>query len=724
MKSRLLAGYAGMVYRISSPLFILAALLAARVTTAQVRIDTPKNPQEDTYWGTKVVDNYRWLEDGSSQETKAWWQAQNQTTRKYLDGLPDRAPIAAELKRLSSGSSSEFSGLTYTGGKLFAFKEDPKKQQPLLVILGSFNDTNSAQVIFDPGQFDTSGLTTIDFFEPSSDGRLIAMSLSKAGSEDGSLHFLEVGSGKLLPEVIPKVAYPTGGGSVCWNADNTGVYYTRYPHQGERAESDLHFYQQVYYHTLGADVSKDKYETGADFPRIAEVVLSRSFDGTSMLAAVANGDGGEYAHYLRTPSGAWSQITKFDDRVTDVQFGHDQALYLLSIKETPRGSILRMPLSDPELDKTTVAVAQAEFTISSFTPGIGRLFPVATQGGPSCLMSVDIKTGAMDSVPGLPIASTGTPLWLHNDQVLFTQQSYLKPSAYYSYDATADSMSETALRNRSLADYGDLEVIREFAVSKDGTKIPMSIIMKKGMKRDSSNPTILYGYGGFGISLSPGFSGNRSIWTSQGGIYVIANLRGGGEFGEEWHQAGCLMRKRNVFDDFIACAEHLIKSGYTKPEKLAIQGGSNGGLLMGAALTQRPGIFRAVTSRAGIYDMLRVELSPNGLFNTTEFGSVKDSAQFEALYAYSPYHRVVDGTAYPAVLFTVGENDGRVDPMQSRKMTARLQEATASGYPILLRVSTTSGHGQGSSLSEEIETEADTWAFLFDQLGMKYLNRQ
>jgi len=725
MKSKSFLSHTGQVCCLSAAaLTLAAALLAVPLNASQVSGGTTKSPQVFSYWGTQVVDNYRWLENGANQEVQNWWQAQNQATRKYLDALPDRIPIVAELKRLYGGSSPEFSGLIQAGGRLFAFKDDPKKEQPLLVALGSFGDTAGARVVFDPSLFDTSGLTTIDFFEPSSEGRVIAMSLSRAGSEDGSLYFLDVASGKLLPDVIAGVAYPTGGGSVCWNADNTGVYYTRYPHKGERADSDLHFYQQVYHHKLGADVSKDTYEIGVDFPRIAEIVLSRSFDGRSILAAVANGDGGEYEHYLKTPSGNWTQITKLEDRITDVQFGHDQALYLLSINGTPRGSILRMPLSDPELERTSVAVEQGESTIESFTSGVSKLFLVEQQGGPSRLGIVDIKTGQRDTLPGLPVASAGTPIWLHNDEVLFTQQSYLKPSAYYRYYAATDSVCETALRKRSLADYSDVEVIREFAVSKDGTKIPMNIIMKKGIKRDGSNPTILYGYGGFGISMSPGFSANRSIWASQGGIYVTANLRGGGEFGEEWHQAGCLTRKQNVFDDFIACAEHLIKSGYTNPKKLAIQGGSNGGLLMGAALTQRPELFRAVSSRAGVYDMLRVELSPNGSFNTTEFGTVRDSAQFEALYAYSPFHRVIDGKAYPAVLLTVGENDGRVDPMQSRKMTARLQEATTSGHPILLRVSTTSGHGQGSSLSDEIETEADTWAFLFDQLGIKYLNRQ
>jgi prolyl oligopeptidase len=263
--------------------------------------------------------------------------------------------------------------------------------------------------------------------------------------------------------------------------------------------------------------------------------------------------------------------------------------------------------------------------------------------------------------------------------------------------------------------------VRDFAISSDGTRVPVNIIRRKGTKLDGSNPTLLYGYGGYGISERPYFLGSGArIWLDQGGIYVDANLRGGGEYGEEWHLAGSLTHKQNVFDDFIACARYLIDRKYTSPAHLAIMGGSNGGLLMGAALTQRPDLFRAVVSFVGIYDMLRVELDPNGAFNTTEFGSVKNLAQFKALYAYSPYHHVKDGAAYPAILFLTGENDHRVNPMQSRKMVARLQAANSSDHPILLRTTSSAGHGFGTSLDEEIAQTADVYSFLFDQLGIAY----
>ena len=305
--------------------------------------------------------------------------------------------------------------------------------------------------------------------------------------------------------------------------------------------------------------------------------------------------------------------------------------------------------------------------------------------------------------------------------VIFSVSTYLEPSAWYRFDAATGKSVRTALFRTSPVHFDDTEVVREFAVSKDGTRVPVNIVRRRGTRLDGNNPTLLEGYGGYGVSMKPFFLGAFTrAWLDQGGVYVIANLRGGAEYGEEWHQAGRLTRKQNVFDDFIACAQHLIERKYTSPAHLAIIGGSNGGLLMGAAFTQRPDLFRAVVSYVGIYDMLRVELDPNGAFNVTEFGTVKDPDQFKALYAYSPYHHVKDGTAYPAILFPTGENDHRVNPMQSRKMTARLQAATSSGHPVLLRTSSSAGHGIGTAVDEQIEEEADVLSFLFDQLGINY----
>jgi len=339
-------------------------------------------------------------------------------------------------------------------------------------------------------------------------------------------------------------------------------------------------------------------------------------------------------------------------------------------------------------------------------------------GGPSRLLAKE--AGKPDRMVAVgEISSVGQLVRGKSNHLLFESESYVEPSAWYTYDPASGAVKRTALFTTSPASFSDVEVIRQFAVSKDNTRVPMNILRRKGTKLDGNNPTLLYGYGGYGINESPAFSARRRVWLDHGGVWVIANLRGGGEFGESWHEQGRLTKKQNVFDDFIACAEYLIKAKYTSPEKLAIEGGSNGGLLMGAALTQRPELFRAVVSHVGIYDMLRVETFPNGAFNVTEFGTVKETEQFKALYAYSPYHHVKDGADYPAVLFLTGDNDGRVDPMNSRKMTARLQAATHSGRPIFLRTSAGSGHGIGTALNERIEQDADVFAFLFDQLGIK-----
>jgi prolyl oligopeptidase len=294
--------------------------------------------------------------------------------------------------------------------------------------------------------------------------------------------------------------------------------------------------------------------------------------------------------------------------------------------------------------------------------------------------------------------------------------TFLTPLGWSRYDPVEGEVRRTALFSSSPADFSDCEVVREFAISRDGTKVPLNIIRRKGTRLEGDNPVLLTGYGGYGISLSPSFRSRRRLWLDMGGVVVVANLRGGGEYGEAWHTAGNLTNKQNVFDDFIACAEHLIKSKYTHPDRLSIEGGSNGGLLMGAALTQRPDLFRAVVSHVGIYDMLRVELDPNGAFNVTEFGTVTNPNQFEALYDYSPYHRVQAGTEYPAVMLMTGENDGRVLPYHSRKMAALLQASTASDKPILLRINT-SGHGIGTALDETIAEDADVFAFLYSQLN-------
>jgi prolyl oligopeptidase len=625
--------------------------------------------------------------------------------------------------KLRSEESARYFGLVKKKGILFALRFKPPAQQPVLIRLDSLNSPEKARVVFDPNKYDTNGVTAMDWYVPSLDGRKVAICLSQHGSEQGTLHFFDVETGKKITDEIPRVQYPTGGGSAAWIPDGSGIFYTRYPHEGEKPDADINFFQQVWFHRLGAPVREDQYEIGKDFPRIAEIDLQAREDGKWILATVANGDGGDYAHYLRNTSGKWEQLTKFEDGVKHAAFGRDDFIYLVSLKDAPRGKVLRL-VPGAELSEATIVAPERKGVVQGVAPVEKGLYVSYLQGGPSELLYFERGSMRGKEIPILPVSSVGGLDSWHGNELVFGNTSYLHPFAWFTYNAADKKPRRTALFMTSPVDFNDIEVVREFATSKDGTKVPLNILRKKGLKLTGNNPTLLYAYGGYGISLTPSFDSTKRVWFDAGGVWVVANLRGGGEYGEAWHKAGNLTHKQNVFDDFIAAAEHLIERKYTSSSKLAVQGGSNGGLLMGAFLTQRPELARAVVSQVGIYDMLRVELDPNGQFNVTEFGTVKDPEQFKALYAYSPYHRVKDGIKYPAVLLTTGENDGRVNPAQSRKMAARLQAATGSTAPILFRSTAAAGHGVGTALKERISEQADVLSFLFDQLGMEPSKQQ
>jgi prolyl oligopeptidase len=692
--------------------------------------DTPKHAVADEYQSVKVTDDYRWLEDWNDPAVKEWSAAENARTREYLDHLSVRPAIKNRLRQLATAHLVTYSGLQFRAGMLFAQKHQPPLQQPLLVVMRSADDPASARVIFDPNAASAKGSLAVDFFVPSFGAKYVAAALSQNGSEDAAAHVFEVATGRQLRDVVPRVNFATAGGSIAWKADSSGFYYTRYPQSNERPPDDANFFQQVYFHKLGTDPGQDTYVIGKDFPRIAEIQLHASDDGRWLLAAVANGDGGQFAHYLMDADGRWTQLTHFEDGVVSVKFGADSSLYLLSRKDAPRGQILRLPISHLDLNEAKVIVPQSaggadeadRASIEDFVPAWGRLYVIDIVGGPSHLRVFDVQGKPLPAPALPPVSAVGRVLSIGGGDVLFYVSSFLEPPILYRFDAVTGTTTRIVPPQTSPIKFDDAEVVREFATSRDGTRVPLNIIRLKGTKLDGTHPTLLTGYGGYSLSTKPFFQGRFArLWLDQGGIFVSANLRGGAEYGEEWHQSGNLTRKQNVFDDFLACAQYLIEQNYTSPAHLAIMGGSNGGLLMGAALTQRPDLFRAVVSYVGIYDMLRVELDPNGAFNVTEFGSVKDPDQFKALYAYSPYHHVKPGTAYPAILMPTGENDHRVNPMQSRKMIALLQASTSSDRPILLRTSSSAGHGLiGASLDEQIEQDTDVFSFLFDQLGIQY----
>jgi prolyl oligopeptidase len=708
---------------LSTLLAVLAALLAAARPPA-----TEKHPVVNVYHGTPVTDDYRWLENWNDQKVRAWSDAQNASARNWLNRLPNVKAIRERLAQIMTARTVSYGQLAHRKGRLFAIKREPPKQQPFLIVLPSADSVAQARVLVDPNQIDPKGTTAIDWYVPSPDGKLVAVSLSQGGSEAGDVHLFDTASGSPVHEVIPHVNGGTAGGDLAWMPDGSGVFYTRYPKAGERPADDLDFYQQVYFHKLGTPLTADRYELGKDFPRVAEIEMEMENSTGTLLATVQKGDGGQFSLFLRSPSGQWKKISGFDDQIVQATFGPRGTLYLISRAGAPNGKIVRVPLANPDTKRAETIIPEGpDAVVTSFyknppslLPTADRLYLLYQLGGPSELRVFDLAGKRLSGPRQLPVSTVGGLTRLEGDDILFGDTSFVAPPAVYRFFAQSGRTEKTQLATASPVDMSDVEVVRRFATSKDGTKIPVNILFPKGMKRDGKNPAFVTGYGGYGISMTPTFSAVRHVLLEQGFVYALANLRGGSEYGEAWHRQGNLTHKQNVFDDFTAALHYVIDQKYTSPSHLAIEGGSNGGLLMGAMLTQHPHLMRVVVTHVGIYDMLRSELSANGTFNIAEFGTVKDPEQFRALDAYSPYHHVQDGEQYPAVLFLTGANDPRVDPMQSRKMAARLQAANASDEPILLRTSSTSGHGLDSSLSERIAETTDVFAFIFDRLGIDY----
>lgn len=689
---------------------------------ALANIPTPKKPTKEIHHGVEIADDYSWLEKSDDPKVQKWTKQQSDQAEKFIAKIPFRKHILEKLTKWSSQTSPTYRRIEFTGNRFFAMKFQPPLEQPLIVTLQSIDDLNSEKIVLDLNKYDPSGNTSIDWFVPSHDGSLIAIAMSKKGSEIADLYIFDTASGKPLSDRILRVNAPTAGGSVAWAEGNKGFYYTRYPAAGERNEADRLFYQQVYYHQMGSPTEQDKYSVGKDFPRIAEIDLRSSDDGKIVVAIVANGDGGEFAMHLLTSGKEWQQISNFDHKIVECEIGKNKELFLLSRQNASRGKILRLPIDDRidfknPLKTAEEIVPEGVNTIQRFVVSKNFLFVKELVGGPSQLQVINLKTLKGRSVSTDPISSIWELVSMEGDRLAYQSESFVKPTSWFTLDANRDELQPqvSSLVVKSPVDFSDITVSREFATSKDGTKVPVNILTKKGLEKNGRHPTILTGYGGYGISLGPSFNVGLHLWLEQGGVWALANLRGGGEFGEDWHKMGMLTKKQNVFDDFAAAGKYLIDQKYTSTKHLGIEGGSNGGLLMGAMLTQHPEMLGAVVSHVGIYDMLKVETDANGSFNIPEFGTVKDKDQFKALHTYSPYHNVKKNGKYPPILFMTGVNDGRVNPYQSKKMTARLQELKGSS-PVLLRINYGSGHGMGKKLSDRIAERADVYSFFFQQL--------
>jgi prolyl oligopeptidase len=702
-----------------------------------------KVPVTDEYHGVKVVDDYRWLEDGKSAETKQWVAAQNAYSLAYFKRAPAWNSILQDLKNPKENPGATERGLAFRNGRFFYLQLDRTRQQQAVLItstsLGTANSPpGNAKVLLDPTVLDPSGHTSIDWYKPSLDGSLIAVGLAVGGSERSALTVFQTSTGKQVGSAFVPMGFPGAERSLAWLPGNKGFLYAGYdPGVAAAAQSTVLENQKVFEHLLGTSQQEDRVVLEKGLTRLAQIALDSDPTGKWIVASAEDGDGGKYANFVRMLDGSWQQISTYSDEVVAVTPGtpEEDALYLTSLKDAPRGKILKVSAKSPLLSNARVIIPEGTASVEHDDPGgdsdrvvvtSRRLYVTTIDGGPNRLQAYDHNGRFLEDVPLPPVSEVSAVVPLGAEDLAIRISGFLSPTAYSTYQAGPQAkLQATALSqpaSRILAGY---VADQAFATSKDGTRIPMNIVHRRGSAMDGTVPTLVYGYGGYSVNMSPEFLDNIHWrpWLQQGYTLVVTNLRGGAEYGDSWHMAGNLTRKQNVFDDFSACAQYLVDQHWSSPAHMAALGGSNGGLLMGAEITQHPDQFRAVVSLVGIYDMLRVELDPNGQFNTTEYGSVKDSAQFRALYAYSPYHHVVDGEKYPAILMETGDNDPRVNPAQSRKFTARLQAANGSLYPILLKTFADAGHGASSSSDTQQET-ADTFAFLFQELGVIYAPAQ
>jgi prolyl oligopeptidase len=672
---------------------------------------TPTSGAADVLHGETISDPYRWLEDGESAETREWTERQNTLTEAYLAAVPAREAIRRRLDDLLAIGALGVPAPVR--GRYFYQRRDGRQDQPVLYLRRGVEGDD--RVVLDPNQLDPAGTTALDWYYPSEDGRLLAYGLSEGGSEQSVLHLLEVDSGAPLPDRIPG----TRAADLAWLPDGSGFYYTRYPAAGQVPEGEEHYHRAIHFHALGADPAADplvfKPEQKEHWPGV-----SLSPDGRWLLISVARTFDQTDVYLLdRRSGGAPVPVAKDLAASFEGEVAHDR-LFLRTNLDAPT---YRLYLVDPARPARQgwreLVPPSPDAVLEGVRVAGGALALSYLERASSRLRLTDLDGGSPREVPLPTLGSLfGTGAEWDGRELFFGFSSYAVPPSVYRIDLDSGAM---ALWRRVEADVDpERFTVSQVAVrSRDGTAVTMFLVHHGDLRRDGSNPVYLTGYGGFNISMTPAFSRSLLLWLEHGGVVAIPNIRGGGEYGEEWHRNGMLGRKQNSFDDFIAAAEWLIAEGYTRPDRLAAAGGSNGGLLMGAVLTQRPELCRAVVIQVPLLDMLRYHRFLIARLWIPEYGTADDPEQFRWLRAYSPYHHVREGTAYPAVLLATAESDTRVDPLHARKMTARLQAASASGRPVLLRLESRAGHGAGKPLSKVLDELTDTWTFVFWELGVE-----
>ncbi|MGV0108596.1 prolyl oligopeptidase [Nostoc sp. DSM 114160] len=683
-----------------------------------------KSNQVDNYHGTLVADPYRWLEDPDSEETRTWIEAQNQVTFGYLSEIPAREKIKQRLTKLWD---YEKYGIPFKEGeslrdgsteRYFYFKNDGLQNQSVLYTLKTLDD--QPQVLLDPNKLSEDGTVALSGLSISEDGKLLAYGLSSSGSDWQEWKVRNIETGEDLQDHLKWIKF--SGAS--WTHDNQGFFYSRYDEPNEKTRlEDVNYYQKLYYHQLGKPQSEDVLIYHRPDQKEWGFSGGVTEDGRYLIISIWLGTDSKNLVFSKDLTNPNAEVVELINQFeADYSFidNDDSVFYFRTDLNAPRGRVIAIDTKNPAPENWQEIIPQSAETLESVGILNNQFVADYLKDAHSQIKIFDLKGGFIREVelPGLGSAG-GFGGKRYDTETFYSFTSFTIPGTIYRYDMVTGK-SEVFRQPQVDFNPDDYETKQVFYHSKDGTRVPMFITHKKGIKLDGNNPTYLYAYGGFNASMTPSFSVSLLVWMEMGGVYAMPNIRGGGEYGEEWHQAGIKDKKQNVFDDFIGAAEWLIANKYTKTQKLAIAGGSNGGLLVGACITQRPDLFGAALPAVGVMDMLRFHKFTIGWAWTSEYGSADNPEEFPALYAYSPLHNITPDTAYPATLITTADHDDRVVPAHSFKFAAALQEAHTGDAPTLIRIETKAGHGAGKPTAKIIEEAADKWAFLVRALDVKF----